>query len=86
MENSEKRIAVLAVIVTDTNSVDAVNAALHEYGAFILGRLGLPLRERGINTISLVMDAPVNSINALTGKLGALAGVSAKALFAKLDS
>lgn len=86
MENSEKRIAVLAVIVTDTNSVDAVNAALHEYGAFILGRLGLPLRERGINTISLVMDAPVNSINALTGKLGAIAGVSAKALFAKLDS
>lgn len=86
MENSEKRIAVLAVIVTDTNSVDAVNAALHEYGAFILGRLGLPLRERGINTISLVMDAPVNSINALTGKLGALAGVSAKALFAKLNS
>lgn len=86
MENSEKRIAVLAVIVTDTNSVDAVNAALHEYGAFILGRLGLPLRERGINTISLVMDAPVNSTNALTGKLGALAGVSAKALFAKLDS
>lgn len=84
MENSEKRVAILAVIITDTDSVDAVNAVLHEYGAFIVGRLGLPLRERGINTISLVLDAPVNSVNALTGRLGAIVGVSAKALFAKI--
>ncbi len=86
MENSENRIAMLAVIITDTDSVDAVNAALHEYGEFIVGRLGLPLRERGVNTISLVLDAPVNSVNALTGRLGAIRGVSAKALFAKLSS
>lgn len=85
MENSENRIAMLAVIITDTDSVDAVNAALHEYGEFIVGRLGLPLRERGVNTISLVLDAPVNSVNALTGRLGAIRGVSAKALFAKLS-
>ena len=86
MENSENRIAMLAVIITDTDSVDAVNAALHEYGEFIVGRLGLPLRARGVNTISLVLDAPVNSVNALTGRLGAIRGVSAKALFAKLSS
>lgn len=86
MDNSENRIAMLAVIITDTDSVDAVNAALHEYGEFIVGRLGLPLRERGVNTISLVLDAPVNSVNALTGRLGAIRGVSAKALFAKLSS
>ena len=79
MDNSENRIATLAVIITDTDSVDAVNAALHEYGEFIVGRLGLPLRERGVNTISLVLDAPVNSVNALTGRLGAIRGVSAKA-------
>ncbi len=85
MDNSENRIATLAVIITDTDSVDAVNAALHEYGEFIVGRLGLPLRERGVNTISLVLDAPVNSVNALTGRLGAIRGVSAKALFAKLS-
>ncbi len=85
MDNSENRIAMLAVIITDTDSVDAVNAALHEYGEFIVGRLGLPLRERGVNTISLVLDAPVNSVNALTGRLGAIRGVSAKALFAKLS-
>ena len=85
MDNSENRIAKLAVIITDTDSVDAVNAALHEYGEFIVGRLGLPLRERGVNTISLVLDAPVNSVNALTGRLGAIRGVSAKALFAKLS-
>ncbi len=83
MDNSENRIAMLAVIITDTDSVDAVNAALHEYGEFIVGRLGL--RERGVNTISLVLDAPVNSVNALTGRLGAIRGVSAKALFAKLS-
>ena len=85
MDNSENRIAMLAVIITDTDSVDAVNAALHEYGEFIVGRRGLPLRERGVNTISLVLDAPVNSVNALTGRLGAIRGVSAKALFAKLS-
>ena len=85
MDNTENRIAMLAVIITDTDSVDAVNAALHEYGEFIVGRLGLPLRERGVNTISLVLDAPVNSVNALTGRLGAIRGVSAKALFAKLS-
>ena len=84
MENSENRIAILGIIVSATDSVEAVNAALHEYGRFIVGRLGLPLRERGISTISVVLDAPVNAVNALTGKLGTIPGVSAKALFARV--
>ena len=83
MENSENRIAILGIIVSATDSVEAVNAALHEYGRFIVGRLGLPLRERGISTISVVLDAPVNAVNALTGKLGTIPGVSANALFAR---
>ncbi len=87
MENSEnqvKRVALLGIIVSDGNAVSAVNELLHEYGSFIVGRMGLPMRERNINTISLVLDAPTDVINALTGKLGAVNGVSAKALFGKV--
>lgn len=87
MENSEntvKRVALLGIIVTDGDAVSSVNALLHEYGASIVGRMGLPMRERNINTISLVLDASADVINSLTGKLGAIKGVSAKALFGKI--
>lgn len=83
MENNENRIAVLGIIISDENAVQSVNALLHEFGSHVVGRMGLPLRERGINAITLVLDAPANSINALTGKLGRVNGVSAKALFSK---
>lgn len=82
--NIEKRIAIVGIMVTDFNSVTAVNAALHDYGNDIVGRLGVPLRERGVNAISVVLDAKTDSINALTGRLGAIHGVSAKALFQKI--
>lgn len=77
----ENRIAILAIIITDTAAVDKVNAYLHDYAQYILARLGLPVRNRGVNTISLVLDAPVTAVNALSGKLGAVVGVRAKALF-----
>lgn len=83
MENNENRIAVLGIIISDENAVQSVNELLHEFGSHVVGRMGLPLRERGINAITLVLDAPANSINALTGKLGRVNGVSAKALFSK---
>lgn len=79
--NGEKRIALLGIIVGNGDSVERVNAMLHEYGDVIVGRMGLPLRERGVCAISLVLDAPVDAVNALTGKLGRIDGVSAKALF-----
>ena len=83
MQNEENRIAVLGIIVSDGEAVEAVNALLHEYGEYVPGRMGLPMRDRGINAITLVLDAPANAINALSGKLGRVDGVSAKALFGK---
>ena len=83
MQNEENRIAVLGIIVSDGEAVEAVNALLHEYGEYVVGRMGLPMRDRSINAITLVLDAPVNAINALSGKLGRVDGVSAKALFGK---
>lgn len=83
MQNEENRIAVLGIIVSDGEAVEAVNALLHEYGEYVVGRMGLPMRDRGINAITLVLDAPANAVNALSGKLGRVDGVSAKALFGK---
>lgn len=84
-ENAEKRIAVLGIIISCFDSTERVNAVLHEYAENILGRMGLPLRERGLNAITIVLDASADAVNALTGKLGKIAGVSAKALFGKYD-
>ncbi len=84
-ENSgENRVALLGIIVTDGNAVGRVNETLHEFGQYIIGRMGLPMRDRGINAISVVLDAQTNIINALSGKLGAIDGVAAKALFQKV--
>lgn len=80
MENS--RIAVIGIIIENTNNVLKVNEILHEYSDFIIGRMGIPYREENINIISIVLNAPNDKINSLTGKLGMLEGVSAKALYA----
>ncbi|MDE7464168.1 MAG: iron-only hydrogenase system regulator [Clostridiales bacterium] len=80
---SEKRIALLGIIVSSGDAVERVNACLHDFGEYIVGRMGLPLRERGVNAISVVLDASTDVVNALTGKLGAVQGVTAKALFQK---
>ncbi len=78
---SEKRIALVGIIVSSVQSVERVNAVLHDFGNYIVGRMGLPLRERGVNAISVVIDAGADVVNALTGKLGAINGVAAKAMF-----
>ena len=80
MENN--RIAVIGIIIEDTNNVSKVNEILHEYSDFIIGRMGIPYREENINIISIVLNAPNDKINSLTGKPGMLEGVSAKALYA----
>ena len=79
----ENKIAVVAIIVSDVNEVDKINDLLHGYGEYIIGRLGLPYREKDINVISVVMDAPTEIINALSGKLGMINGVTSKVLTTK---
>ena len=81
--SEQNRIVVLGILVSELDSVESVNRILHDYGGYVLGRMGLPLRDRGVNAITLVLDAPVDVVNALTGKLGSIGGVSAKALFGK---
>lgn len=77
-----KRIAIIALVVTDREAAEAINALLHEYGEHIIGRMGLPCRERGISLISVALDAPQDTISALAGKLGRLKGVSSKTVYA----
>lgn len=77
----ENKIAVVAIIVSDVNCSERVNALLHDYGNYIVGRMGLPYREKSLNVISVVLDAPAGIINGLTGKLGMINGVNAKALY-----
>ena len=75
---ADTRVAVVAIIIEDMDAAGAVNAILHEFGEYIIGRMGLPYRERRISIINIVLDAPVDKINSLAGKLGRLAGVNAK--------
>lgn len=82
----ETRVAVLAIIVRDGNSVAALNDLLHQYGQHIVGRMGVPYRERGVNIISVAMDAPTDVISALSGKIGRLKGVTAKTVYAPEDA
>lgn len=77
----EHRVAVIAIIAEKLEAGTSVNALLHEYGEFIVGRMGLPYRERKINIINIVIDAPLDTINTLAGKLGRLDGVTAKAVY-----
>lgn len=77
----ETRIAVIGIIVENTDSVEALNGILHEYGEYIIGRMGLPYRKRGINILSVAVDAPQDVISALSGKIGKLEGISAKTAY-----
>ena len=80
----QTRVAVIGIIVEDPNSVEGLNALLHEYGSYIVGRMGVPYRERGINIISVAVDAPSDVISALTGKIGNLAGVGSKTAYSNV--
>lgn len=80
----ETRVAVIGIIVEDAESVEKLNAVLHEYGDYIFGRMGVPYRARGINVISVAVDAPSDVISALAGKVGSLPGVSAKTAYANV--
>ena len=77
----ENRIAVMGIIVEDVDSVEALNSVLHDYGAYIIGRMGIPYRDRGLNIVSIAIDAPQDVIAALAGKIGNIEGVSVKTAY-----
>ena len=82
----EKRVALLSIIVDKKDSVEKLNALLHEYGEFIIGRMGLPYKKREINIISIAMDAPQDTTSELAGKIGKLEGVNVKTSFSGVIS
>jgi putative iron-only hydrogenase system regulator len=82
----DTRIAIIGIIVENTESVEGLNDVLHGFGAYIVGRMGIPLRNRKVNVISVVVDAPNDVINALSGKIGRLDGVSAKTAYSNVIS
>ena len=75
------RVAVMGIIVEDMDSVEQLNALLHTYGQYIIGRMGIPYREKGINIVSIAIDAPQDAISALSGKIGNLHGISVKTAY-----
>lgn len=79
----EERVAIIAILVADKESVTTINELLHEYSEYIIGRMGLPYRAKKINIISIVLDAPQDKVSALAGKIGKLPGVTAQTLFSK---
>lgn len=80
----ETRVAVMSIIVENGESVSFLNSILSEYGEYIIGRMGIPYRQRGINIISIAIDAPQNAVSAMAGKIGKLEGVSVKTAFSSV--
>ncbi|MBQ4649094.1 MAG: iron-only hydrogenase system regulator [Firmicutes bacterium] len=79
----ETRVALISIIVEDIEAAESINRLLHENRQYIIGRMGLPYREKGISIISVAIDGPMNAISALSGKLGAIPGVSTKTVYSK---
>ncbi len=82
MELEQTRIAVIGIVVEDPDSVEPLNEILHTYRSHIIGRMGIPYRQKGISIISIAVDAPQDVISALSGRVGKLPGVSSKTAYA----
>ena len=82
----ETRVALLSIIVDKKDSVEKLNALLHEYGEYIIGRMGIPYKKREVNIISIALDAPQNTTSELAGKIGKLEGVNVKTSFSGVIS
>ena len=80
----DNRVAVISIIVEKEEAVAPLNELLHQYGQYIIGRLGIPYRAKGVNIICVAVDAPTDVINAMTGKIGRLPGVSTKTAYSKI--
>ena len=81
----EKRLGIVGIVVEDANCVEKVNLVLHDHAELIVGRMGLPHRERGVSVIALIVDGSNDDISALTGKLGRVSGASVKSMIAKTN-
>lgn len=79
------RIALLGIVVEGLNSASKINDILHSYNKYILGRMGIPCRERGVSVMSIVLDAPDDIINSVSGRIGMLPDVSAKTIYSKIS-
>ena len=80
----ETRVAVMSIIVENPDAVEKLNSFLHEYGEFIIGRMGIPYRKRKVSIISIALDAPQYTISSLAGKIGSLTGVSVKTAYSSV--
>ena len=81
----ETRVAVISIIVENPEMVETLNALLHEYSEFIISRMGIPYRKRGVSIIAVALDAPQNTISTLSGKLGGLSGISVKTAYSSVS-
>lgn len=84
MDNEQNRVALVGIVVSEPNSVSRLNEILHEYAKYIIGRMGIPYEKQNVSIISVAVDAPVDIINQLSGKLGALNGVTTKTVCSKI--
>ena len=80
----ETRVALIGIMVEEMDSVAKMNTLLHEYSRYIIGRMGIPHRKRGLCVVSIVVDAPADIISALSGKLGMIRGITSKTIYSKL--
>lgn len=78
----DSRVALISIIIKDPGVADVLNDILHQYNRYIIGRMGLPYREKNLHIISVAVDAPMDVINALSGKIGRINGISSKAVYA----
>ena len=83
-DNKNTRVAVMGIIVENTDSTESLNAVLHEYGNFIIGRMGVPYREKKISIVSIALDAPQDIISTLSGKIGKIPGISVKTAYSNV--
>ena len=82
----ETRVAIISIVVEAPEHVEELNHILHEYGPYIIGRMGIPYSRRNISLISVAMDAPADAISAMTGKIGMLEGITSKAVYSKVPA
>mgnify|MGYP004473502889 CR=1 FL=1 len=80
----QTRVAVMSIIVENEGSVEKLNLILHEFGEYIIGRMGLPYRKKKINIVSVALDAPQDTISSLAGKLGNIEGLSVKTAYSNV--
>ena len=81
----DSRVAVIAILIRNPDSVEALNGLLHEFGQYVVGRMGVPYPKRGLNLISVAVDAPQAAVSALSGKIGRLKGVTVKTVYAPAE-